>query len=335
MYDALNIIIKSNVFNNTKEGEKLYNYKFNDDFSNKLVSSYNLNKNKDDLKKIENKINDINNSFVFSNIPEYVKPELQMLEQKFKSPDEIKKDAVDSLSEYKNSNLNKINDTYKTKSDELEVKKQGLNKSLKLSKNEVSKYFDDVREKANVDALKRGLSRSSIVINQMNAFDNDELSALMDLDKDFSNNLNSINFELNSLNLQKQKALSDFDIAYAVKLNDKITSLNEELSKKNAEITKYNNQIIEKEQNYNNRYQELVKDIKNENFDKNAKMLDLVSKYGEKMVSNYKVNQIYNLLDGYFADMSQQEIIDSLNNSGLISALGNDYASVYQRYVKE
>ena len=201
------------------------------------------------------------------------------------------------------------------------------------TKKKIDLYYDNARQQTSDDALKRGLARSSIVINQLDAFNKDELKTFEALEKDFNNNLNAIDFEINSLTKQKEQALADFDIAYAVKLNDAINNLNTELSKKQAEIIKYNNDIAEKEKEYLNNYNKLVNDIKNKNIDKDVKMIDLTAEYGEKVVSNYRKNILNNIVNSYFAGMDKNEVLSILqNNDDLKSALGSYYQDILDKY---
>lgn len=190
-----------------------------------------------------------------------------------------------------------------------------------------------LRENSSNDALKRGLSRSSIVINQLDAFNKDELNTYKALEKDYNDKLDEINFELNSLNQQKQQALADFDIAYAVKLNDQINTLTNNLLEKQTAIIKYNNEIFEKERDYKDKYNSLVADIKEKNINKDANWAELIAKYGEKVIYGYKNNQINNLVDSYFKNMSKEEILNILNtNAELRKALGNNLESIIARY---
>ena len=137
---------------------------------------------------------------------------------------------------------------------------------------------------------------------------------------------------LNTIYFLPVKNLSNSFI-FSIKLNDKISKLNEELRKQQDEIVKYNNEIAEKEQDYKFKYDELVNEIKSENSSKNLKISELVAKYGQNAVKNYKMSQINDILDGYFSNMTKEEILDILaNNESLRQELGSDINTIIARY---
>ena len=169
--------------------------------------------------------------------------------------------------------------------------------------------------------------------NQFDAFDKDEIDAFNAIDKELSDSINSLDFELSSLNLQKKKAMENFDISYAVKFSDKINQLNEDLLNEQNKVLKYNNEIAEKEKKYLDNYNKLVADIKDKNINNDIKIVDLIAKYGQKAVDTYKKNKIYSVLDGYFANMRNDEIKNVINNNAdLKSALGGYLQDVLDRY---
>lgn len=327
-------ITRYNVFSKIKEGKIMYNYKIEDEISNKVISNYNTNSKKSGLDSVVDEIKKINNNFLATSISEYKAPGFQKKEMPKTTQAEILKQAEDSLATYKIDSQSSINNKFDEKIETLNNSKATLDESKMASKNEVKSYYDNAKESVGNDALKRGLGRSSIVINNLNALTADEIDSYKALDKEYSDTLNAINFELNSLGQQKQKALSDFDIAYAVKLNDKINSLNAELAKKTAEVIEYNNKIVEKEADYKNKYDEFVAEIQSENFDNNAKLIDLTAKYGENVLKDYKANRIFDLLDSYFSTMGQEEVMDVLNDSSFKSAVGGDLSQILKRYSK-
>jgi len=311
----------------------MYNYKIDDGVTKKVLNSYNSNSKKSSIDDLIDKLNVANESFTTMEIPEYVAPDFEKMEKLEISQDDVKKQAESSLVEFKNNSLKQIDDNIDSKSNQLNSNRETLINNNEETKKKIDLYYDNARQQTSDDALKRGLARSSIVINQLDAFNKDELKTFEALEKDFNNNLNAIDFEINSLTKQKEQALADFDIAYAVKLNDAINNLNTELSKKQAEIIKYNNDIAEKEKEYLNNYNKLVNDIKNKNIDKDVKMIDLTAEYGEKVVSNYRKNILNNIVNSYFAGMDKNEVLSILqNNDDLKSALGSYYQDILDKY---
>lgn len=244
--------------------------------------------------------------------------DLKKLEDIVIDDNAIEKQANDELADYKKSNVDKIYNQTKAKEEELNLNKESLKENYSSSKARIEENYDNARQKASDDALRRGLSRSSIVINQLDAFNKEELDLYNQLDKDLTAKINQVDFELNALQTQQDLALSEFDIAYAVKLNSKINSLKQELLEKQNEVVKYNNQIAEKEAQYKLKYEQLEQDLKNDAWDKEKDLMNITTKYGSNAVQRYKQNQIYNMVDEYLASLSKEEAIKILENNNEI-----------------
>ena len=105
------------------------------------------------------------------------------------------------------------------------------------------------------------------------------------------------------------------------------------MAEKQADIIKYNNEIVEKEKKYQDAYDEFVKDIQDDNFNKDKSILELQQKYGSNVINSYKNNQINSIVDDYFKNMSKEEIVDILLGSEeLKSVLGNKYEELLNKY---
>jgi len=185
----------------------MYNYKIDDGVTKKVLNSYNSNSKKSSIDDLIDKLNVANESFTTMEIPEYVAPDFEKMEKLEISQDDVKKQAESSLVEFKNNSLKQIDDNIDSKSNQLNSNRETLINNNEETKKKIDLYYDNARQQTSDDALKRGLARSSIVINQLDAFNKDELKTFEALEKDFNNNLNAIDFEINSLTKQKEQAL--------------------------------------------------------------------------------------------------------------------------------
>ena len=268
-----------------------------------------------------NKIKDFTSKFegVSNNVPESNVSFERLADIKI-DDEQIKNQAEEELLSYKKENYDKILNQTIEKEAELKENKESLQENYNSAVENIAKSYDAVREKASDDALNRGLQRSSIVINKLDAFNQDEINTYNTLNKELTASLNAIDFELNSLEAQQELALDEFDITYAVKLNEKIASLKQELLDKQTEITKYNNQIAEKEANFDLKYQELVNTMNKENWNQNMDMLDMSAEYGSNVLEKYKQNQIYNIVDNYLAGLSKAEAKTLLESNDTVKS---------------
>lgn len=283
-----------------KETSKKVDAITNDAFANDLVE----------------KIKDFNSKFDTSvgNVPKN-ELDLDRLEDIVIDDNKIAKQVEEELFDYKKSGIDKINNQTKLKEEELNLNKESLKNSYNSSKEKIETNYANARQRTSDEALKRGISRSSIVINQLDAFNREELDLYNKLDEELTSKINQVDFELNALQTQQDLALSEFDIAYAVKLNSKINSLKQGLIDKQNEVLKYNNQIAEKEAQYKLKYEQLEQDLKNEAWDKEKDLINLASKYGVKAVEKYKQTKIYNMVDEYLASLSKEEAKKILENN--------------------
>ena len=317
------------------KGDIMYNYKIDNETTDKVISSYNSSKDRKLVDELIDRIHTIDSNYKNIDIPEYDQPDFKRLDDIKINSEDIKNQATQSLTSYKNDAIGKIESDYQKNKQKLDNSKIDLEKGANEDKLALKSYFDDAKENAKNNAIMRGVARSSIIVNTLDAFDKNEIDNINKIDSELSEGINAINFQLSSLNQQKEKALNDFDISYAVKLNDKINSLTAELNTKQEEVTKYNNQIEEKELKYKQSYDQFVADLKNDNADNNAKLVELAAKYGSKVVANYRKNQIFDALDAYFDGMDRASVIEMLNtNDQLKSVLGGLYDEVIERYKK-
>ena len=167
-----------------------------------------------------------------------------------KTDDELRGEAESSLAEYAKAQKDAINNTTDKKISSFDGKEESLRAQSELDKAQLQNFYNAYKRNAENDALKRGLQRSSIVINNLNAFDKELVEKLINIDKTLGENIASINDKINTLNEERQKALDEFNITYAVKVNDKINALKEDLQAKNDEILEYNNKIAQIEAQY-------------------------------------------------------------------------------------
>lgn len=294
-----------------------------DDITQKVLGITGENPNK--LEKLLQNIKQFNNKF---NIPNTDLPENDIQfnkKENFEFSDEsIKKDAEAELHDYKTKSESAINQMRDDKEKELLASKDSVEKNYNNAKNETENYYNTIKENASNDALKRGLARSSIIINQLDAFNNKELETFNTLNTELTNSLNEIDFQLNSLESKQNQALADFDIEYAVKLNKKISDLKKEYTSLQNDVIKYNNQITETENNYKIKYAELEKTLKNADWAKEMDLVDLSAKYGSNVIDRYRQNQTLSMVSEYLNSLSSHEAVQALGSEELARILTPD-----------
>lgn len=308
-------------------------YKIPEEITKKVQAINSQNKNKNKLQEIYDALDNVSNKFSVSDSKVSVPQKVTLEKMEFTKPTnaEIKQNSENLLADYKNTSIQNINNEYKLKEDELFSNKQSLINSTENTKNQLNTYYDNAKANAESQALKRGLARSSIIINQLDAFDNEKIKDYKVLDEELSGQINAINFELNGLSSQKQAALNNFDVAYAVKLQEKINELTAELNKKEAEVIEYNNEISLQEAKFNKDVDELASELNKSNINEVYDLIDLYGKYGQNVVEKVKSDQLYNTAKQFLSGLTKEEISLVLQDEAFKQKVG----SVYDKLVLE
>lgn len=297
----------------------MYTYSINSDTTKKALSTVKNNKSVNDLL---DQISDFKSNFESSGSKVVQNnTSFEKLTMPNTTDEEITKQAENELSDYKSSNIKAIEENATNKKSALEDSKTDATDNYSLAMDTASSYYKNVKENASNDALKRGLARSSIVINKLDAFNQAEINTYNALNTELTNTINSIDFEINMLSAEQESALNEFDISYAVKLSNKITELKNELFEKQADIIKYNNEIAETEANYDIKYQELQKKLDDSTWEKEQDILDLTTTYGTNLIERYKDNKIFNMIESYLDSLSTSEASAILKSNEQIQNL--------------
>lgn len=296
----------------------MYQYSIKDKEAESAVDkTYKSQKLSDEFDKIDKKFNDLTNTNVDLNLQEldYIAP----------TKEDVKQRAENNLKDYKDKSLQKIENDFNSE-------KKSLNDSIASAEtikqdkiDMVKKSYGDVKENESANALKRGLGRSSIALLRQYELNDEMMNKISDFQQAASKQVDELNAKLNLLEGQKQSALGAFDIEYAIKLQDKIDSINSELAEKQENIIKYNNQIKELQAKHQKEQDET-------NFNNLKDLAGIYAKYGTGVVDEIKNNQKYQVAKEYFKNMSNDDAVLELeSNPNYKTQLG----SYYNRLLKE
>ena len=297
----------------------MYQYLFDDD-TTKII-----NDSKNKTKSVLEKLADIDKKYTFGNQSD-AQISLERLEYEAPTKQQVAEKATNSLSDYKQKSLDEITSSYNTKNEQINHDIQKVTESTNKQKEEITDAYNQVKQEAKEDAIKRGLARSSIIVNKLANYDNNMLSNLEVLSSQANDKISTLSTQKNTIELEKENALKAFDIEYAIKLQEKIDSINADIQKNEEAVIKYNNQIAQIEVNFK-------KDIEKENDNREMDMADFIAKNGSYVVETLKRNEKYQLAKEYFADMDKQSAIAELtNNSAFKENLGD---TIYNKLLKE
>ena len=266
-----------------------------------------------------NEFEAIDKKYVEKNSNDIKKLELERMLDVEINADVIRSDAEKSLEGYQEDNISKIEDKYLSGVEKADNKELTKILSAESKKESVSDKLDLNKKVAENRLFARGLGRSSIIINNAKAFDDSKLKEYARINENLSSELNLIEREREILLEQKNSALKSFDIAYAIKLADKIESLNKELTKKQAEVDKYNASISKQESDYEAKQQKEVEEH-------NKTLSQIIDKNGIFAINVIKQKDKYEKALEYFNGKSAEEaLLELTNNSAYKEQLGDRY----------
>ncbi|HIV01181.1 MAG TPA: hypothetical protein IAA62_01325 [Candidatus Caccopulliclostridium gallistercoris] len=282
----------------------MYTYKFTDEQSEKIKKQTDL---FDQFKNIDKKYSFDNSSIALDRM-EYTAP----------SQEEVEESAKSSLQSYLDQGKNDILEEYSSKVSNIENLQNTNKENLTSQKENLKNTYKELKQNASEDATSRGLARSSIVVNILDAFDQGMLDEYSKLDQEYTKKFQELEEEKSLLESQKNSALNSFDISYATKLNEKIEEINKEIEEKEKEVLEYNNKIAEKEAEYKLDQQK-----------QNQELIDFIGKYGSTALNRVKEEEKYNAALSYFYTLDKNEALaELLNNDQYKVELGNYYSQL-------
>lgn len=193
-------------------------------------------------------INAITDNNLLPQKPEISKGnEYERLDYTPPTDEQIEKSAGAVLADYKQAGEQSIENEISALLEKYSTQKKKDDESYEKMLKSLSDAYEMAVESASNDALKRGLARSSIAVNTVSAIEGEKAKEKSALEREHEQKMREIDNEIAMLEVKKQKALDDFNVAYTARLTEQIDKLKEESLKKQTEVVKYNNSLTEKE----------------------------------------------------------------------------------------
>lgn len=217
----------------------------------------------------------------------------------------------------------KLADEKKTES---EAKKDELEKHVfeteqkRVSDNAATaRAYDDAKSAAESDALKRGMGRSSTIVELLKEYDKEKLSKIEKRNAAASAEIEDINSQIANLGAQLEQSLKKLDMQKAIEINDRIEELKAEREQKNSEALKYNNEVREKIAKYNEQLMSAAAARGEKNYLQRAKA--------------YKDQMAYAVID-YYSGLSKEDALLDFASSDFASRLDDEGLALVRNYLK-
>ena len=224
-------------------------------------------------------------------------PDVTLTEKTYDAPsdDELKKSAESSLEKYKKDSIDAINESSANSEKELTGKRETVDSNMKNALSSLEDDYNAAAKRIDNDVIKRGLARSSVAVTGKADLEREYLSRSDQLKSGYQKQLDALDSEISSIGTKLKKALDDFNLSYAAKLNETLASLKAEREKKQDEVLKYNNEIRAKQAELDRKRAETESKLS-----ANAQNSDEAKKIKEEL---YK--SIYEKMDAYLGAMDK------------------------------
>lgn len=189
----------------------------------------------------------------------------------------------------------------------LQEKAQAENEALGERKAEIERRYDDAKKDASDEAIKRGMGRSSVIMNLLKEYDGEKLGKVTASENAAAAELKAIDDEIEKLDGELKSTLEKMDMESAFKINARLDELKAERKKTNDDVLKYNNTLAEKLAKYHDELES--------------------SDYGKKIIgaareqSNAYYDQMVKMLVSYYSGLTADEAKEDFKNG--------DYSSIF------
>lgn len=271
----------------------------------------------DERKKLEDYLAQVDGLPEKTQLPDA--PEYEKMTVKEMSDEEIRTKAENELKDYYNTSKNSIDSEIEELEKKYEADKKEASLSMDSKNKSIADAYSSAKENVANDSLKRGLARSSIAINKQVELNDNEAKAKTAANSEYQDKIESINNEISNLSVKREKALNDFNIAYAAKLTTLINGLKDELEKKQTEALKYNNTLKEKE------YFGVVSKAEKESdlYTASLNQKDKENALKNSSAKDYALN--YDKMRTLLSGLSASDAKNALINDAIFKANLNDY----------
>ena len=186
--------------------------------------------------------------------------------------------------------------------------------NLKLS---IDKLYSTIN---NINAQPSSNEKFDGVFNlDKNIFNNEKMKELKKQNMDLTKELAGIEFQIQTLESAKEKALQNFDIFEAVKMSEQINQFKQLRQTKDEIINNYKKEIAEGEKTYQGQFDELKEKVQNIDF--STTRFDDNFGYEENVVNDVKLALIKEKVKAFVDNLPEEEKTGVLENNTTIKEI--------------
>lgn len=253
---------------------------------------------------------------------------LEKIKVNKKSDDDIISEAKNSLKDKFNSSKEKTSSSFESKINDILNSNKNLEKKKQSSESSINSYYDSSIKETENQALKRGLARSSIIIDEISKLEGSRASELSDILNNYQSSLSENENQIIELTKQREKALDDLDISNALELENKINTLTEKYNKEKEDAIKFNNNVEKLEVEYK-------LNLDKQKTQNQKEILAMQDKYGINYQEIMIKNKQYEYLKSYLDSLEPKYALNLLlTNKEFKNILGQNYSALY-KYIND
>ncbi|MCL2369976.1 MAG: hypothetical protein FWC80_01930 [Firmicutes bacterium] len=173
--------------------------------------------------------------------------EFERKQKSTKTDGQIRELAGANLSEWEQANRRQIDNAREEAERLLSSNREAEQRRGEEQLREIESAFAQAQQRADNDALRRGLARSSIAVNRTADIQTASAEAESNARGENSVRLADIDAQLARLDSQREQALNDFNIAHAARITQEINRLTGERTAQNDAAIQFNNNVLNQE----------------------------------------------------------------------------------------
>lgn len=163
-----------------------------------------------------------------------------------RTDDELEKQAEENARKKVENENRELEKTTAEKIGDLSGKAENKKNALSESEREISARYDEAKKQASNEALKRGLGRSSIILNLIKEYDEGKFKDIGERKSVAAKELEEIDGEIERLGKELKNSLEKTDMKTAFELNEQLTELKKSRDEANEKALVYNNTLAGK-----------------------------------------------------------------------------------------
>lgn len=232
------------------------------------------------------------------------------------SDDVLKETATNEVDKKYKPQKDKIEEKYNYNKSVVDTTNDNIKDKGEVKKSAISNKYLEQENKASSDAIKKGVQRSSIVLEQIKDLSSQKIQDLLNVDKDVASKLFENNQKIVKIEEDYKEAINKLQTSKAVEIQEKLTTLKKEQDAIINEVEEHNKKIKEKEKLENDRLQKEFE----------------IS--GENRVSDIERQKLSYGLE-YFFSIPKEKALEELESDEIKNVLGENNVGIIRKYLTQ